>query len=214
MRGTQHRYHIAVVIRGIIPACAGSTSLSVRVVSVRRDHPRMCGEHQNASRLSHGPLGSSPHVRGALRPSATIGLGCGIIPACAGSTLFCHRFFGRFRDHPRMCGEHLPESAICGHSRGSSPHVRGAQNLLPIMQDLDGIIPACAGSTCARLSARLEHGDHPRMCGEHAHVSHWSRSHVGSSPHVRGAQSADEVEVELRGIIPACAGSTPIAFVN
>ena len=46
------------------------------------------------------------------------------------------------------------------------------------------------------------------MCGEHAHVSHWSRSHVGSSPHVRGAQSADEVEVELRGIIPACAGST------
>ena len=171
MRGTQHRYHIAVVIRGIIPACAGSTSLSVRVVSVRRDHPRMCGEHQNASRLSHGPLGSSPHVRGALRPSATIGLGCGIIPACAGSTLFCHRFFGRFRDHPRMCGEHLPESAICGHSRGSSPHVRGAQNLLPIMQDLDGIIPACAGSTCARLSARLEHGDHPRMCGEHSFVA-------------------------------------------
>ena len=148
----------------------------------------MCGEHQNASRLSHGPLGSSPHVRGALRPSATIGLGCGIIPACAGSTLFCHRFFGRFRDHPRMCGEHLPESAICGHSRGSSPHVRGAQNLLPIMQDLDGIIPACAGSTCARLSARLEHGDHPRMCGEHL--------------------VAVDLNIDGSGIIPACAGST------
>ena len=148
----------------------------------------MCGEHQNASRLSHGPLGSSPHVRGALRPSATIGLGCGIIPACAGSTLFCHRFFGRFRDHPRMCGEHLPESAICGHSRGSSPHVRGAQNLLPIMQDLDGIIPACAGSTCARLSARLEHGDHPRMCGEHTKELAIGECTVGSSPHVRGAR--------------------------
>ena len=208
MRGTQHRYHIAVVIRGIIPACAGSTSLSVRVVSVRRDHPRMCGEHQNASRLSHGPLGSSPHVRGALRPSATIGLGCGIIPACAGSTLFCHRFFGRFRDHPRMCGEHLPESAICGHSRGSSPHVRGAQNLLPIMQDLDGIIPACAGSTCARLSARLEHGDHPRMCGEHGRLATMPCRSPGSSPHVRGAQRLERQSCSLSGIIPACAGST------
>ena len=168
----------------------------------------MCGEHQNASRLSHGPLGSSPHVRGALRPSATIGLGCGIIPACAGSTLFCHRFFGRFRDHPRMCGEHLPESAICGHSRGSSPHVRGAQNLLPIMQDLDGIIPACAGSTCARLSARLEHGDHPRMCGEHGRLATMPCRSPGSSPHVRGAQRLERQSCSLSGIIPACAGST------
>ena len=154
----------------------------------------MCGEHFIISARGLGKTGSSPHVRGALRPSATIGLGCGIIPACAGSTLFCHRFFGRFRDHPRMCGEHLPESAICGHSRGSSPHVRGAQNLLPIMQDLDGIIPACAGSTCARLSARLEHGDHPRMCGEHA------------TPRTDTPDST--------GIIPACAGSTSVCFLG
>ena len=171
----------------------------------------MCGEHFIISARGLGKTGSSPHVRGALRPSATIGLGCGIIPACAGSTLFCHRFFGRFRDHPRMCGEHLPESAICGHSRGSSPHVRGAQNLLPIMQDLDGIIPACAGSTCARLSARLEHGDHPRMCGEHSFNIHQFAGEQGSSPHVRGARSGGSSVSLLMGIIPACAGSTSTA---
>ena len=153
----------------------------------------MCGEHQNASRLSHGPLGSSPHVRGALRPSATIGLGCGIIPACAGSTLFCHRFFGRFRDHPRMCGEHLPESAICGHSRGSSPHVRGAQNLLPIMQDLDGIIPACAGSTPDAVNGICMLRDHPRMCGEHFGVAQFVGREQGSSPHVRGAHFENSI---------------------
>ena len=168
----------------------------------------MCGEHFIISARGLGKTGSSPHVRGALRPSATIGLGCGIIPACAGSTLFCHRFFGRFRDHPRMCGEHLPESAICGHSRGSSPHVRGAQNLLPIMQDLDGIIPACAGSTCARLSARLEHGDHPRMCGEHYGDSDFVTELEGSSPHVRGARFIKSATQDAVGIIPACAGST------
>ena len=168
----------------------------------------MCGEHQNASRLSHGPLGSSPHVRGALRPSATIGLGCGIIPACAGSTLFCHRFFGRFRDHPRMCGEHLPESAICGHSRGSSPHVRGAQNLLPIMQDLDGIIPACAGSTTGVAASAKVTRDHPRMCGEHGRLATMPCRSPGSSPHVRGARQACDDALQESGIIPACAGST------
>ena len=169
----------------------------------------MCGEHQNASRLSHGPLGSSPHVRGALRPSATIGLGCGIIPACAGSTLFCHRFFGRFRDHPRMCGEHLPESAICGHSRGSSPHVRGAQNLLPIMQDLEGIIPACAGSTTGVAASAKVTRDHPRMCGEHGRLATMPCRSPGSSPHVRGARAGRLCGVPRSGIIPACAGSTP-----
>ena len=188
---------------GIIPACAGSTRTLRGFRTGRWDHPRMCGEHQNASRLSHGPLGSSPHVRGALRPSATIGLGCGIIPACAGSTLFCHRFFGRFRDHPRMCGEHLPESAICGHSRGSSPHVRGAQNLLPIMQDH-------AGSTVSWRIRRPPCRDHPRMCGEHNRGSSFGQSHKGSSPHVRGARQACDDALQESGIIPACAGSTTV----
>ena len=170
----------------------------------------MCGEHQNASRLSHGPLGSSPHVRGALRPSATIGLGCGIIPACAGSTLFCHRFFGRFRDHPRMCGEHLPESAICGHSRGSSPHVRGAL-VQDFLQGLStGISPACAGSTVSWRIRRPPCRDHPRMCGEHNRGSSFGQSHKGSSPHVRGARQACDDALQESGIIPACAGSTTV----
>ena len=168
----------------------------------------MCGEHQNASRLSHGPLGSSPHVRGALRPSATIGLGCGIIPACAGSTLFCHRFFGRFRDHPRMCGEHLPESAICGHSRGSSPHVRGAQFRGEFVDHLVGIIPACAGSTTGVAASAKVTRDHPRMCGEHGRLATMPCRSPGSSPHVRGAQRLERQSCSLSGIIPACAGST------
>ena len=168
----------------------------------------MCGEHFIISARGLGKTGSSPHVRGALSQLQCPCRWLGIIPACAGSTLFCHRFFGRFRDHPRMCGEHLPESAICGHSRGSSPHVRGAQNLLPIMQDLDGIIPACAGSTCARLSARLEHGDHPRMCGEHFNCEEVALMRVGSSPHVRGAHLDRRLPRRESGIIPACAGST------
>ena len=171
----------------------------------------MCGEHQNASRLSHGPLGSSPHVRGALRPSATIGLGCGIIPACAGSTLFCHRFFGRFRDHPRMCGEHRICCQSCKISTGSSPHVRGAL-VQDFLQGLStGIIPACAGSTVSWRIRRPPCRDHPRMCGEHNRGSSFGQSHKGSSPHVRGARQACDDALQESGIIPACAGSTPTA---
>ena len=168
----------------------------------------MCGEHFIISARGLGKTGSSPHVRGALSQLQCPCRWLGIIPACAGSTLFCHRFFGRFRDHPRMCGEHLPESAICGHSRGSSPHVRGAQNLLPIMQDLDGIIPACAGSTKGAFGIQGRHWDHPRMCGEHALNEMKIPREVGSSPHVRGARGSCVVPERVGGIIPACAGST------
>ena len=76
----------AVVVGGIIPACAGSTSCPSTTASCTRDHPRMRGEHEEHGLYRWG--------------------GAGIIPACAGSTLlpFHER---RWRgDHPRMRGEH------------------------------------------------------------------------------------------------------------
>ena len=168
MRGTQHRYHIAVVIRGIIPACAGSTSLSVRVVSVRRDHPRMCGEHYVHRPQLDWDVGSSPHVRGA-RCFATVFLdGFGIIPACAGSTCPSRPSAATAGDHPRMCGEHRICCQSCKISTGSSPHVRGARQSRSLINLSLGIIPACAGSTRILLHKDDPVWDHPRMCGEHA----------------------------------------------
>ena len=168
----------------------------------------MCGEHFIISARGLGKTGSSPHVRGALSQLQCPCRWLGIIPACAGSTRTLRGFRTGRWDHPRMCGEHYVHRPQLDWDVGSSPHVRGARCFATVFLDGFGIIPACAGSTCPSRPSAATAGDHPRMCGEHAHVSHWSRSHVGSSPHVRGAQSADEVEVELRGIIPACAGST------
>ena len=199
---------------GIIPACAGSTvSWRIRRPPCR-DHPRMCGEHNRGSSFGQSHKGSSPHVRGARQACDDALQESGIIPACAGSTTVGKTKLLFIWDHPRMCGEHELGDFAAFLDQGSSPHVRGALRQTQRQGQRPGIIPACAGSTPTATRPSREPRDHPRMCGEHAHVSHWSRSHVGSSPHVRGAQSADEVEVELRGIIPACAGSTPIAFVN
>ena len=53
------------VTTGIIPACAGSTSLAFMRFWAVRDHPRMCGEHSVQIDRDNAIKGSSPHVRGA-----------------------------------------------------------------------------------------------------------------------------------------------------
>ena len=71
---------------GIIPACAGSTPKPSQGRCVRRDHPRMCGEHALGNPNAKTFEGSSPHVRGARLLPRNLRSPPGIIPACAGST--------------------------------------------------------------------------------------------------------------------------------
>ena len=85
-RGAQVQGRVPVQGQGIIPACAGSTSLPSRSWSRRRDHPRMRGEHGGRRAQLLPDSGSSPHARGALRRQRQRGSRAGIIPACAGST--------------------------------------------------------------------------------------------------------------------------------
>ena len=94
-----------------------------------RDHPRMCGEHVQDYGHAVRREGSSPHVRGALQGFVDALELLGIIPACAGSTLYPTWFYWRRRDHPRMCGEHRRQMAKLLLNSGSSPHVRGAPHV-------------------------------------------------------------------------------------
>ena len=173
---------------GIIPACAGSTTCVQIGVNRKWDHPRMCGEHAWAFSLTSSKSGSSPHVRGARGFMLSEAVHCGIIPACAGSTLDLIDTATGNRDHPRMCGEHATP-------RTDTP-------------DSTGIIPACAGSTSVCFLGKFLVGDHPRMCGEHFNCEEVALMRVGSSPHVRGAHLDRRLPRRESGIIPACAGST------
>ena len=132
---------------GIIPACAGSTIVAVSLRIRARDHPRMCGEHGSRMHLLIAMMGSSPHVRGAPNGQPNHALAAGIIPACAGSTYSTVNVHVAEWDHPRMCGEHGCAVCVNGCHWGSSPHVRGALIEPEYLASLDGIIPACAGST-------------------------------------------------------------------
>ena len=54
----------------------------------------MCGEHVDPDNPESDPMGSSPHVRGALKCGFAAVPGLRIIPACAGSTgVVLMRFF-------------------------------------------------------------------------------------------------------------------------
>ena len=117
-----------------------------------------------------------------------------------------------FRDHPRMCGEHLDAGSEQKPCPGSSPHVRGALLRLLIAATIGGIIPACAGSTFLLTRRTGSARDHPRMCGEHKWTNTLTSRCTGSSPHVRGAPWWPD-GIPLRpGIIPACAGSTSSGY--
>ena len=153
---------------GIIPACAGST--------------------EHARGLLRPPAGSSPHARGALVAGGLRHHLRGIIPACAGSTSALSARRRTRGDHPRMRGEHFAAGARDVELLGSSPHARGALGVEGHFRVVDGIIPACAGSTGFCIPVRLDRRDHPRMRGEHPFGFSGNTPNPGSSPHARGAR--------------------------
>ena len=211
VRGAQFRGEFVDHLVGIIPACAGSTLARNAMRPIRRDHPRMCGEHADRAGVGAVGAGSSPHVRGAHVRRLRVPLVSGIIPACAGSTNSSMVFPVDKRDHPRMCGEHGRVVTVNGNVKGSSPHVRGAPAAVVVCHLVRGIIPACAGSTRRSWSSTACSGDHPRMCGEHVEHGVTPVLQEGSSPHVRGARFVPFSFRGGGGIIPACAGSTRAA---
>ena len=115
----------------IIPADAGSTSFVLARISLRKDHPRGCGEHRSLLFAKQSAQGSSPRMRGAQSRFLSTLRPAGIIPADAGSTSPASGESILTGDHPRGCGEH--HSAFIGlrSSGGSSPRMRGAHSSRP-----------------------------------------------------------------------------------
>ena len=152
----------------IIPAYAGSTSGVKSSSSLSSDHPRIRGEHEGLGQWSRRDTGSSPHTRGARPVDGHVAAADGIIPAYAGSTGWIPPGRRRCKDHPRIRGEHHRERQVVAGVGGSSPHTRGAPALDVGGAQLDGIIPAYAGSTESSDRGRRVGGDHPRIRGEHS----------------------------------------------
>ena len=187
-RGARRR-PVADLPRGrIIPAYAGSTSVSCGLSGRGRDHPRIRGEHESSTSRSRPSPGSSPHTRGARFLSIVFATSRRIIPAYAGSTRLSGSDGGRGGDHPRIRGEHSFRDKRGGAYDGSSPHTRGARRDPSRIPWVSRIIPAYAGSTLIPCSRATSSSDHPRIRGEHCPCDRTAGADRGSSPHTRGAR--------------------------
>ena len=207
MRGTRQERVERRGRLGIIPAYAGNTGRDRIRLHPPRDHPRVCGEHHGAVEPRNCHPGSSPRMRGTLAPSRPRCRRTGIIPAYAGNTFLARLSSCSCRDHPRVCGEHLPidtgemlnardHPRVCGeHVRrglievrceGSSPRMRGTLIHFRLATHGTGIIPAYAGNTWLMLLIYRTCWDHPRVCGEHWTLNLSVTSWPGSSPRMRG----------------------------
>ncbi len=166
VRGTVAVFNALYTAFRIIPACAGNSSGRSTKRGRSRDHPRVCGEQPVRLRCRGTSRGSSPRVRGTVLPLINVWCIDGIIPACAGNSVFQRTCFCWERDHPRVCGEQDHSSRLQHNSPGSSPRVRGTDNTYKSKSNLLGIIPACAGNSADTPINYNSWRDHPRVCGE------------------------------------------------
>ena len=208
MRGTPLQETHRPRPNGIIPAYAGNTNDADSYSTARRDHPRVCGEHDHHLGVVPVVQGSSPRIRGTLIHFRLATHGAGIIPAYAGNTYDGVGYSRPDRDHPRVCGEHRKRRNVMPDATGSSPRMRGTQYLVHFVLHLLGIIPAYAGNTSHQHAERRSAWDHPRVCGEHQPVHQLQHHRRGSSPRMRGTPYTPYPTGRYTGIIPAYAGNT------
>ena len=110
-------------------------------------------------------MGSSPRVRVQHFLLARLCASLGIIPACAGTTFHRCYVWECPWDHTRVCGYNFQIVVITDLIAGSSPRVRVQHVYAYFSVLLNGIIPACAGTTCNQLHIDCVEWDHPRVCG-------------------------------------------------
>ena len=208
MRGTPYIQLNIELGCGIIPAYAGNTSQADSSGTASRDHPRVCGEHDNRMRVGFKPTGSSPRMRGTLCTALDKNSTFGIIPAYAGNTRIVSFLSQKTWDHPRVCGEHSCDGNDAIGTPGSSPRMRGTRGTGMSQAWVRGIIPAYAGNTAHHSPSFSFSRDHPRVCGEHFELREGTGSFAGSSPRMRGTLTTTPTNRRGRGIIPAYAGNT------
>ena len=193
---------------GIIPARAGKTADRHYTASLTTDHPRACGENVTWDPAIADRPGSSPRVRGKHAFAPWDDCPAGIIPARAGKTSRTTSASGSATDHPRACGENALPWSCSEPPLGSSPRVRGKPCAGAGRVHLPRLIPARAGKTWSGVSQEMRRSAHPRACGENPADLGGEPGDGGSSPRVRGKQSACSRSEARRRLIPARAGKT------
>ena len=137
------------------------------------------------------------------------------IPAYAGNSFASRRDCYAVSVHPRVCGEQSRAIGQNYRMKGSSPRMRGTDLLQCSLHPQIRFIPAYAGNSWRCIQFAKSSSVHPRVCGEQNLTSSVGLASRGSSPRMRGTDTAHfQVPLLLR-FIPAYAGnsiSRPVKF--
>ena len=149
-RGPRRTGRPGVIAFRLIPARAGTTAIPPDVNFFVWAHPRSRGDHPFGSWFGVGGLGSSPLARGPRGAQLDTLSGLGLIPARAGTTHAGHLQDHAREAHPRSRGDHRDAARGLAVEPGSSPLARGPPSTIARVTGAGGLIPARAGTTCAR----------------------------------------------------------------
>ena len=185
-RGLPRGQQIPDRVRGIIPARAGFTTLTLLGIMNVKDHPRSRGVYLRGAVPVGDENGSSPLARGLpfLHPWEVPRVR--IIPARAGFTRRGGVQCPRRRDHPRSRGVYIRMFVEADDSDGSSPLARGLRGSQVGVPLRARIIPARAGFTLCGRCLPLRAWDHPRSRGVYYGIISAPDTLSGSSPLARG----------------------------
>ena len=186
MRGKDQSVRTATNCLRITPAYAGKSQFGSPIQFQSKDHPRLCGEKFGRIPENSTIQGSPPPMRGKVVPSTPKRKTIRITPAYAGKS-FLHEFYNFFdKDHPRLCGEKVPEILPFSSVVGSPPPMRGKAGQPSKRIDGAGITPAYAGKSHLYGIITVEVRDHPRLCGEKILLMYEGLAPIGSPPPMRG----------------------------
>ena len=145
-------------------------------------------------------------MRGKVVKILREGSGNRITPAYAGKRFPTSCRCSAVQDHPRLCGEKIPEIVQHIKDKGSPPPMRGKVNFPNQPASPDRITPAYAGKRYSAAGGSGRWQDHPRLCGEKRIFPSYDSGMTGSPPPMRGKASGTFKSLFSSGITPAYAG--------
>ncbi len=170
-------------------------------------HPRACGEQNNTRRVNRDCTGSSPRLRGTVHGLGRVADSQRFIPALAGNSLDLFRQVPASAVHPRACGEQRVYICCIRLLPGSSPRLRGTDNIRILALGSHRFIPALAGNRAHVYADADLTPVHPRACGEQEREPKAGWKRFGSSPRLRGTVYASLQRAQASRFIPALAGN-------
>ena len=188
----------------------------------------MRGDVSDAGTSLKSMLGSPPRARGRRDGNETVGHAKGLTPACAGTspgrssrrsptglTPACAgtsipaapRTCPRWA-HPRVRGDVRRAASSVSAARGSPPRARGRRLRVSRLDRLQGLTPACAGTSWYKHTGSDVGGGSPPRARGRPMLGQGRALKDGLTPACAGTSSIDEPCPPVMGLTPACAGTS------